>query len=598
MKWSGKRIVSLLNGILFCVCILAAYIGFGQYITVEGEKFNFWTKIYSTMQLFVLEFNLDHGRVPALVNFARFLAPVVITSTVLSIIFFNLQNYFNRFIINLSFNDHIVFCGLSTKTFRLAKSYANLGHKVLIIEKNPDNYYLNLIDHRNIRFIIGCAENEETLLKAKIHKASEFYALTESDKTNINFSKLVNKLLREAKSTRAVKINLHLSDPRNLNIFKNFQEKTNDLIDIHAFNIFQKSASLIAYNFCPDQFLPVITEDEPPVHVLVHGLNKTGIALVAEIAQLYHFTNLKKTRLTIVDEGIKEKSVLLFDIYPFIDKVLDLEFEESSELNENHFFDIKTNVSVCFICCETDSESLTIARLYRQEFVNSKITVQRVNPGEKEGFSNLLYLPKIVVVLPKDPDFINLFSNIQKDLKLMNIDLFEMYPSVCSKLIISDDIELYDDLAMQIHNIYRNLDSAELKVKWNELTDEQKDWNRYPARHLAIKLRFLGAEIENGLGSLEEFDFSKITSHQKEVLAKAEHNRWVAEKLMARFRPTVSIKDEELRNLLKTKLHLHRDLKTWEELSAEDQNKDSMLINDIQTVAARLKKKIVFRSDE
>jgi Trk K+ transport system NAD-binding subunit len=595
MNWSSKKIINLLNWALFVVCISSAFIGFSSYSGEGGEKLNFWSRAYFTMQLFVLEFNIPHNKVPGLVNFARFLAPVVLTSAVLSFIFFNLKNYFNILYIRLFYHNHAVFSGLGTKTYLLAQDFANKGNQVLIIEKDPGNYYLNLLKHKNIRFITGKTESEDLLLKAKIHKASFFYALTESDSANINLSHLVNKSLKDKNISKSIKINLHLSELNNLQIFKSYQEKSDDLIDIHAFNIYQKAAALVAYQYSPDQFLPILTESDTAVHVLVHGMNPVGQALIIEIAQLYHFTNLKKTKLTVVDDFIQEKADKFLRIFPFIEQVLDIEFVDSFELKNDNFYNKNKEISVCFVCSDTDSQSINIAKTYRQEFVNLQVINTSVTLLKKIAAGNLMEFPKIVVVLPKDPDFLNLFSNIWDETRLLNIDLFEIYPQVCTKTILTDDMEIYDDLAMQIHNTYLNLESAELIEKWNELTDEQKDWNRYPARHLFVKLRYLGAAIEELSSTANEFDFSSVTQSQNDLLARVEHTRWVAEKLIARFRPTVETSNKEVQKVLKTKLHLHKDIRPWEELSLSDHSKDSMFIDDLQRIATRLNKKIVVK---
>ena len=126
------------------------------------------------------------------------------------------------------------------------------------------------------------------------------------------------------------------------------------------------------------------------------------------------------------------------------------------------------------------------------------------------------------------------------------------------------------------------------------MTDEIRDSNRFPARHLAIKLRYLNANIIQ-LNSRdvksEIFNIVHVTNDQKLILAQMEHNRWIAEKMIGDYHPTLILADTDLQKKLKDLLYLHKDIRPWAELSIRDKDKDHIILEVIDSILSQKEKK-------
>ena len=71
-------------------------------------------------------------------------------------------------------------------------------------------------------------------------------------------------------------------------------------MDYHAFSIYQLAAVSMVDKFSPDKYVSLCNEDDPPAHILIMGDNIATQYLILEAAQMYHFANLQKTRITVL----------------------------------------------------------------------------------------------------------------------------------------------------------------------------------------------------------------------------------------------------------------------------------------------------------
>lgn len=594
MNLSRVRTTDIIAGLLYIICFLFGFTGFSQYYAMYGEAAGFWTKSFQTLQLFIMESAIEYDEIPVLLNITRFMAPVLLAGTILNLFLGTVIRRINLFIIKYRYKEHIIFCGLGYKSFLLIQDYLKAGeNKIVVIEKDHENLLAGNIKDKRVRFIYGNAENPEILKKANVTKTTTVFALTENDKTNINITHNIIDIFNRGDVEKKLKIILHVSDHFNMNIFKEFQERSIKNIDFHAFNIYQKIAAIVIDEYSPDKFRRFDGPDAEQCHILVHGLNRIGEHIIKEAIQLYHFADLRKPKITVVDERLDEKVTEFRFKIPFIDQIADMTFINSPEL----FKDLKTtgihDVSVCFICSETESQCYEIAKRYRQLFF--KLKYKDINDlyEMEQPDLRLLEDPRIVMLLPRDPDILDLFVNFKSVTDFLHIDTFAFYTHVCNKKMIADDEDMTDNIAMQIHNIYLGLEEAELMPAWEKLTDREKDYNRYPARHLAIKLRYLNAAVLSVTSEGVPFNIEKVPDEERLVLAKMEHNRWIAEKILGSFMFFEEIADKELQSMLKSGLSLHKDIQPWEELTEQDRHKDNMMTDNIHTIVKALGKKLI-----
>ncbi len=588
------KINDIIIWILYLCCLLAGYIGFSQYYNMTGELAGFWGKIYNTLQLFVFQSSFTNNNIPTLLNITRFIAPVLLAGTILNLFFSTVFNRTNLFIIKHSFRDHVIFCGLSHKSFLLIQDYLNnYQNHIVVIEKNPDNLLISNLKNKKIRYVFGNAENPEILEKANIRFASAIFVLTGNDKANIHITQIISDIYKQKNIEKFIKIILHISDHSNMQIFKEFQERKIKNIDFHAFNIYQKIASVAVNKYRPDQSGKYTGTTDPPCHILVHGMNRLGEQIVLESIQLYHFANLRKLKVTLIDNDIERKALDFRAKFPLIDNIADITFKNHFELINYPDYDVLSGISLCFICGETESQNYQTAKQIRQIFFKMELNENPLYGDKKALDSESLEEPRIIILMPADHDILNLFENFNVVSDYLHIECFDSYANVCKKQMIADEKDLTDNIAMQIHNIYLGLEEAELMKSWENLTEREKDFNRYPARHLAIKLQYLNVKIVPIDQPGEIFEISKIPEDKLLTLAKMEHNRWMAEKILGGYMPVKEMPDTEFQSRLKINLGLHKDMQEWEELSEADRNKDSIMTDNIKLIVRALGGKLV-----
>lgn len=586
-KWN--YLLPILISIVSILDIIASWVYFSDPYFKELSLFNhLCASIYLTLKLFTMSVSVNEAIVPVLLNVLRFISPLLLASVFLKYFFTTTKKYWTYLNVKLFFKKHIIFCGLSDIAIILINDYLKKDKdcKIIVIE-NDETLILNqLFNKKHVKLINGNALDFSILKKSKIFKAKTVFTLNDNEKYNISIANEIQDLYIKypRKNKNLLNVIINISDFYNIRIFKNFQEKKIPNLDFHAFNIYQKAAAFIVDKYSPDLYIPISDSNDFSPNILVHGMDLFGECIIVESAHLYHFANLKKTKITVIDFDISTKKQLFLKKYPFIAEVVEIEFYE-----ENEFFDsiLKSldNISVCFICDRNDSESVLTARKYRQMFFNKNL---KNNNEKKEKNAKLLSEPIIVINLNKAPDILNLFKNVTSTTKSLNIEIENIFDNVCTKKLLADDHEEVDDIAKQFHNIYMKLDSKELETNWEGLTDEGKDFNRYPARHIAIKLRYLGAELVDIKLEKPDFEYDKISKEQKDTLARMEHERWNAEKLLTGFVPGKVGLERDFYKLLKENLKWHKDIRLWEELTIEDQEKDEML-NELKEITSKLK---------
>jgi hypothetical protein len=396
-------------------------------------------------------------------------------------------------------------------------------------------------------------------------------------------------------------VRIHLNGLKNLMMFKEFHKtisfssKNNlipDSVDFHAFNVHQIAAQKIVDDFSPDKFDKI--NNDKPVHILVSGLTIQGEFLIAEAAHMYHFSNLKKLKITIVDNNISEKFSKLLLNYPNIEQVVDFEkVDMLSFYNYARRFKLK-DISVCFVSHEEDADTIMRAIMLRQLFM-------RLNCHFK--------LPKIVAITTENYagiDFIDNPSdnknNLPQNMKCLEIEIKNLYKAYCTKKIIVDNEENYDKIAQYIDYIYTKETEyvkAQEKINnhnsndWVNKTDFKKDYNRYPARHLEIKLRTINKEMKENIDNSNSSNtLRNLKKEEKELLAKMEHRRWLAEKWLTGFVPNKTGKTEIDNLKLKDVLKFHHLLKDWDSIGEEEQKKDYYTIDNIGYILEKINRSL------
>jgi hypothetical protein len=635
MKYS--RIITtklVLYGLVLVLTCVFGFVGFLQLYRLNEIDRDFISIAYDVVRLFVLEHSFYEHEVPLLLNIARFLAPALLATAIINAFYHLLKENIDEIVIKYFYANHTIFCGLGIKTKLAieANEQSKDFSKVVVIERDAKNPFItDVANLRHVKVIIGDAADRINLKKAGLLRSSKVFISTGGDISNMNIAQIIHNIMdgyqvSSGRNERKLKIILDLVDPMNERMFKQLQHimyegrkqaQEPDLemakagkrtkrkkarkqplrIQFSAFNVYRAFAAFLIDEFSPDKFHSYAKEKDPPAKILVHGFDMMGENLVLEAAFIYHFAHFKKTHITIVDSNIAQKREKFLKVHPQISAIVELSFVEESPFwaDLDQYAD---GIVLAFICSDNDAENYMHAFRLRQWYFTKNLEAS-TNP-DQEPVKSLMH-PHIVLASSNFDDVFEMLDKVQTDdpnrqaasFSDLNIKIYRMFSEVCAKHKLLFGNPEVDKIARAIHTRY----SGANKTPWDDLTDEGKDMNRWGARHLMLKLRYLGAELTTPGDKRELFNFAEVEEDKKVLLAKWEHERWNAEKLLTGFVPGKEISDTSLaNNILKPLLRWHKSIIPWGKLNQETQDIDHELTNIKELVENMHNIKIVKRS--
>lgn len=592
--------------------------GFHQHAIMHANPIDWLSSLYLSLQLFVMNSGGVAGPIPMTLEISRFLAPSLTAGGIFIALWEPLNQNYVLFRIRF-WKDHIVVCGLSKKAELLILDH--LKHKtdkvnIVVIEPNTEHGSISYLRKKGVIILEGNAIDEDMLHKANILKARVLLALTNDEKINIHVAQkathIYNQYPAELLPNNILQVVLHIDDFYTMNIFKEFHEKAipeniefrkgGSKMDYHVFSIYQLAAIHMIDNYCPDKYVSLATDDDPPAHLLIMGDNLATQYLILEAAQMYHFANLKKTRITVVADDITEISSKINSLYPFLEKTVEVRYINKEEFFVDPCPVVCDDISVCFVALDDDGKSVYYSRKLRQHLFSQgrdskESSLRSYNRYADFEKSN----PPIKALLPRNTALVNIFKDVAFEMKALNIELINMDDEVCNKKTIVDNRKEEDFIAKHIHYEWAKSQAAKNKTRlgsmqdeWDLIKDSQKDSNRLPARHLFIKLRFVHADLSDQTTG-EELDFDSLEPEVWDRIARMEHNRWNAEKYINGFVQIEGVSDKNLGNFLKGNLKCHWDLVPFDDLSKETQDYDKFTFRMAPVIAHLNKKRILKR---
>ncbi len=511
-------------------------------------------------------------------------------------------------------SGHIVICGLGRIGRQLIEDLLKRKDRrtIVIIEPDANNIHLEWAHEYGALTIIGDATKSESLEAAQIHRASEIFVVTGKDECNIECVIELRDIIRRKRrhsfdGPKKLRCQVHILDRDLAEIVRTkagkLESSTDELdsgyqLDIEIFNALERTARRLlediatAKNKKQEHICP--NKDEV-AHLILLGFGEFGQTLALKLAELAHFENGKRLRMTIVDRDIKKKArefiarhpafgpdlreikswnfneaaddwhdktyrpiaaARLPDESPGIEYVCNVQYLEYTEATEAVFLTglkkcrtdkVKPIVLVCF---EDDRQNFAIA-----ERLRAKLETQ------------LVHLP-IFVWIPRQRELSQMLDNRNTEIKsaapdsndeCQLIPFGQCYGSVSYSEITGswNDwlarqlplIWLPDDhkLAAQVSGLNAALKAADptkalaalnwdaldevAKSYWEECSEWERASNRSAAIHAVLKAAAVGYSIVDVSNSEERTPIS-ITADLEERLRRMEHYRWVAERLI------------------------------------------------------------------
>lgn len=486
------------------------------------------------------------------------------------------------------------------------------------------------IDNRVIIYS-GDGDTEKHVSKLNLERALGVYVMVEGNEWENQYTQSMT-LLKEinnyisahqtVNSESLLPVNLFINDPSAFNLVQclnlpidylgcrtddNSIYKQN--IDLHIFNFYENWARLLwsytgrkkneGYYYDSLDFEPIEGTNKY-VHLIIVGFNSMGRALLQEALRICHYPNYdedtckNKSIITIIDPEAETLKDQWNSQYPFVNQIKDISIEFVASTCEREdvrtllreWSDDERQLLTIAFCLSDPDAAMSMAFSLPEElfFHYNNLTLEPKDINEPDKKQKVINNPTRVRVLIR--------QNVKKSIsdiisingiRYKNVRLFGTY------LNGFDEDLLNDDLSICVNGIY--LDKSYSKLLLDEVDGEKKimaipfdskfnEWkqnwldyketpetNKMSTRYQIDHYRTLLPILERAK-SLKEDEYKSLV----DLLACAEHRRWIAERTLAGWR---QVKEGEKRI---DSLKIHTCIVPHSKLEKDDLVKDRNVV--------------------
>ena len=489
--------------------------------------------------------------------------------------------------------QHVVICGLGQIGYHLVRDLRAATEesgkkrpglpKVVVVEPDRENHYLDAARQLGATVVHGDAIDIQTLKGINAHKARDVFFLTGKDEANIEGACKLDDLIAERllpANHIAPNLYVHLRHADLESVIENRRSlaTTSGRSRINAFNVIDRSVRDVVGNL----ILPWRPRTTSQVaHFVIVGFGEVGQRLALRLAELAHFENYKRSRMTIVHEASEHDSVRRFqqtyprmmppealadawmpdaakDDWSFGVSLADHESPQPSDRGvpfvvnggwteldaapeSDEFVGRIVELAgspglrpFVFICRESDELNCSLTQKLRTE-LDQRLKVSSEEDGTLLKYRDGLMPVAIFSYVPQRPILTRLVESP---------DLFSFGASVvvCTYKELTRDLQqpLAEALAADFHRHYEKKRAVaagetlrDIKAPaFSTLTAWERQSNLSAAAHLNTKLAALDLKLVYRDDTSMPVDTVEITPDQREHVARMEHNRWLAERLL------------------------------------------------------------------
>ncbi len=530
--------------------VTAFALGLMGLFRLEGRRPWSWPDaIYFSLRLFAFDYDLGgEGPDPyATGNWqlwvARFLAP---TSTGLAVVKVAAQSVAKR--IDLwrlrRWSDHAVIFGAGERGQHLALS---LNHetewkgKVAVVDKEEDTGKQDELRSHGILTIRGNATDPAILADARVDRAAVVVALTPNVEANLEVVLAASRRSNEqrgqafAYAPRSFATMFEGQKP-----FRRGDEAQK--VECGFFDHNATAARVLVSKYAPD-IAATLFREQRGARILIAGDGEVLPELLGVLIAQCQFAGSHLPHITLLTDD--DHSIARgFPIYhPQISLVVDLQ-KHLMPMAQMRSVSMQTlgksattqPFDLVFVACREDGDTLTLATNFAQQVPPDQSVIAGLTPSTR-----------------LEQKFERYFKNPQP---LECVTLYNLLSLGCeARDVVRREL---DQKAKEIHIKYfeerqkeggKVGDSLAMHA-WEDLRGDFRESNRSAADHMAIKVQIL-----------------KISQSEQtiELLAEAEHRRWMAERIVSGWRHATSRNDHK---------RLHHNFVPYAALSEADREKD------------------------
>jgi len=380
--------------------------------------------------------------------------------------------------------------------------------------------------------------------------------ISSCDTRNVEAAMLIAEIMAGKNARKEpLRCHIHLSNLRSYRVFQRMDlpQKGDSHLELRPFNFFENWAWQLwsplvprdeRATYHPLTYDKAITRDNGRfVHVFIIGFGFMGQSIALHAARIAHFANGQKTRITIVDKQLDWwRDVFLshcaMENIPDVSVEFVAEAAESPEVRgrlTEAARDERCVLTVAVTLSNPDAAMAAALSLPREILMRDIPVLVR-----QETFSGLSRLTELIGNTKCD------------DAELW--DEIRFFGQLDHCVRFNEEREL---IARRIHEYYllqakRNAEAKGKKfvpkpsqVPWEQLPMKYRLSNVYQADMIAVKLRAMGYEL---VPACVERPLHVFTEEEIERLAEMEHDRWVAERIIAGWTYSTERDDRQLRH--------------------------------------------------
>lgn len=538
-------------GVLVVTCGIA---GFSVQLLQSTEPRSLAQMLYMVAQLFVLESGAE-GPDNVWLKAARTSVVVLLVLGLIKVLTSAWQETAERLRL-WGLNGHYVICGLGRIGMQLARDLAAGGkaRRVVVIERDENNPQIPACRELGAIVLTGDATSDELLERAGASRAERMFAVCGSDSTNVETA--VRVFRHEAANKAILQCYVHITDLKLAELFRQhpvFRDRT-DKVEVTIFNVLNNTARHLIRNQLAHDSLT----EKHVAHYVLFGFGEMGQSFALSAANLAHYANLKRLRMTIIDEhmalnrdqfncryprfcpepGTLDLSKAIDDswtsqafrpappyrsVYPeAVEYACNAEFlampadVESDELTDRLTaqFSQPNVVSAVIICYDDDRRNFETAVRLRAKL-----------SGRAEGND------RIFAWLPEQSGLAELLTagpSTSAQATRSGIVPFGQREATCNLREVSRPES--EEWAKAFHQVYHDQHDPHGKL-WPDLEEPFRASCRWAADHIDIKLAAVGCKTYRPKDDKASDNFS-FAEDEVELLARMEHNRWLGERLI------------------------------------------------------------------
>lgn len=547
-----------------------------DYVASSG----FYDDLYGVIQLFALDGRLlvdGTHEVSWQLKVAAFAAPVITVFAFLQLVWRNISDAVSASFYRRFYRKHLIVIGLGQKSQIFVRDALHQSQRVIAIDIDG-NAHLRVPAHfGKFRFIQGDIFGFDLVGRCGIARADAIVVFCGDDYHNISvaqhISEVIGSRIRQTErwpriicnATSSALTNQAASDQA-------FADKPGPIIEFYSPE--QVAARQLLVHYPPASYAHVFRRSG--VHIVVYGLGELAAQVVRQAAILCQKSDAPLPKITLVippdqqdDSGCIFSTLALGTVCQLETIKADLEDEG---FWRTVFPDIAASACEHVICLQNRHQASRLALRMRREMhlhlnTNTPIFVGTI--GTKGNEISEVFGPNI--------------SSISRQYKSNLICTFGDRPSALGwHHVVAAH---HDELAKQNHlNYISQLNSVDRNagiiakpaaVPWVQLAEPYRYSNRSFVDHLAGKLASIDCAISDGQMNTE------LTQDELLLLAKSEHSRWCAERIMQGWTYGKNRNDS---------LQQHPDLIEWKDLSNETQSYDIALVSSFDSLLDKVGK--------